>query len=149
MEANTVGIEATREFLNRARVLQREIERKERRIQTLRDMATSTTAAMSDMPRSDSPNLQRMETVLCKAADLEAEINNDMERLDMIKAETTEAISGLEDYREQQVLYGRYVGSKAWIDIAAECSCARVTVMRYHQSGVAHLAEKWAGKVDT
>ncbi len=142
MEATTAEMELTRQFLKRARVLEREIARKKCRMQTLRDMATSTTAAISDMPRSDSPNLQRMETILCKAADLESEIEKDRMRLDVIKAEITEAISGLEDFREQQVLYDRYVGDKAWSDIAAECGYARVTVLRYHQSGVAHLAEK-------
>ena len=47
MEANTVAMEAAREFLGRARELRREIDNKQRRIQTLRDMATSTTGKMS------------------------------------------------------------------------------------------------------
>ena len=77
MDAKIVAMKTAQEFLSRALTLQREIENKKRRIQTLRDMATSTTGTMSDMPRSDSPNLQRMETVLCKAADLEFEVDVD------------------------------------------------------------------------
>ena len=140
MEANTVAMEAAREFLGRARELRREIENKQRRIQTLRDMATSTTGKMSDMPRSDSPNLQRMETVLLKAADLEMEVAGDMARLDEIKQEITAAIGELTDYREQEVLYYRYVECKPWAAIATECGYHRRTIMKRHEDGIAHVA---------
>ena len=103
------AVRNTEEFLGRVRKLRNGIENKMLRIETLRDMATSTTAAVSDMPRSDSPNLQRMETVLCKVADLESEIAQDRAAMETAKAEITAALSELEDYREQQALYGRYV----------------------------------------
>ena len=140
MEANTVAMEAAREFLGRARALRREIENKKRRILTLREMATSTTGTMSDMPRSDSPNLQRMETVLLKAADLETEVAGDMARLDEIKQEITEAISELTEYREQEVLYYRYVECMSWPGIMAECGFGRRTILRRNQEGIEHLA---------
>ena len=140
MEANTVAMEAAREFLGRARELRREIDNKQRRIQTLRDMATSTTGTMSDMPRSDSPNLQRMETVLLKAADLEMEVAGDMARLDEIKQEITAAISELTEYREQEVLYYRYVECMPWAAIATECGYHRRTIMKRHEDGIAHVA---------
>ena len=141
MDAKIVAMKAAQEFLGRALTLQREIENKKRRIQTLRDMATSTTGTMSDMPRSDSPNLQRMETVLCKAADLEFEVDVDKARLDLLKADITEVLSDLEDFREQQVLYARYVAGMEWNSIATECGCARATAIRHHHSGLSHIAE--------
>ena len=145
MEANTVAMEAAREFLGRARALRREIENKQRRIQTLRDMATSTTGTMSDMPHSDSPNLQRMETVLCKAADLERELAEDKATLAAVKEEITEAICDLDEYKEQQALFGRYVECKEWEDIAKACGYHKRTVQRYHDAGVEHLAMKMGG----
>lgn len=141
MDAKIVAMKAAQEFLGRALTLQREIENKKRRIQMLRDMATSTTGTMSDMPRSDSPNLQRMETVLCKAADLEFEVDVDKARLDLLKADITEVLSDLEDFREQQVLYARYVAGMEWNSIATECGCARATAIRHHHSGLSHIAE--------
>ena len=135
-----MAMEAAREFLGRARELRREIENKQRRIQTLRDMATSTTGKMSDMPRGDSPNLQRMETVLLKAADLEMEVAGDMARLDEIKQEITAAIGELTDYREQEVLYYRYVECMPWAAIATECGYHRRTIMKRHEDGVVNLA---------
>ena len=139
MEANTVAMEAAREFLGRARALRREIENKQRRIQTLRDMATSTTGTMSDMPRSDSPNLQRMETVLLKAADLEMEVAGDMARLDEIKQEITAAIGELDDYREQEVLFYRYVNCLSWARVLIECGYSERSVFRFHDSAIEKL----------
>ena len=40
----------------------------------LLEMAASATMRISDMPRADSPNLQRMESLVCKGADLEQEV---------------------------------------------------------------------------
>ena len=147
MEANTVAMEAAREFLGRARALRREIENKERQIQALRDMATSTTGTMSDMPRSDSPNLQRMEMVLCKVADLESEIAQDRAAMETAKAEITAALSELEDYREQQALYGRYVECNAWAAIAKDCGFHIRTVQRQHDAGIEHLAVLMEGRL--
>ena len=44
------AVRNTEEFLGRVRKLRNGIENKMLRIETLRDMATSTTAAVSDMP---------------------------------------------------------------------------------------------------
>ena len=134
------AVRNTEEFLGLVRKLRNGIENKMLRIETLRDMATSTTAAVSDMPRSDSPNLQRMETVLCKVADLESEIAQERAAMETAKAEITAALSELADYREQQVLFNRYVECMPWAAVAMECGFHLRTVRRQHDSGVEHLA---------
>lgn len=141
------AVRNTEEFLGRVRKLRNGIENKMLRIETLRDMATSTTAAVSDMPRSDSPNLQRMETVLCKVADLEREIAQDRAAMETAKAEITAALSELEDYREQQALYGRYVECNAWAAIAKDCGFHIRTVQRQHDAGIEHLAVLMEGRM--
>ena len=141
------AVRNTEEFLGRVRKLRNGIEKKMLRIETLRDMATSTTAAVSDMPRSDSPNLQRMETVLCKVADLESEIAQDRAAMETAKAEITAALSELEDYREQQALYGRYVECNAWAAIAKDCGFHIRTVQRQHDAGIEHLAVLMEGRL--
>lgn len=141
------AVRNTEEFLGRVRKLRNGIENKMLRIETLRDMATSTTAAVSDMPRSDSPNLQRMETVLCKVADLESEIAQDRAAMETAKAEITAALSELEDYREQQALYGRYVECNAWAAIAKDCGFHIRTVQRQHDAGIEHLAVLMEGRM--
>ena len=146
MAVDTVRMEVAREFLDRVRELQRTIDSKGQRIETLRDMATSTTGRMSDMPRSDSPDLQRMETALCKAADLEIEIAEDLAALEKAKEEITAAICELGDYREQQVLFARYVECQSWAAIACECGYHYRTIMKQHRAGLAHLAAQMAEK---
>ena len=141
------AVRNTEEFLGRVRKLRNGIENKMLRIETLRDMATSTTAAVSDMPRSDSPNLQRMETVLCKVADLEREIAQDRAAMETAKAEITAALSELEDYREQQALYGLYVECNAWAAIAKDCGFHIRTVQRQHDAGIEHLAVLMEGRM--
>ena len=141
------AVRNTEEFLGRVRKLRNGIENKMLRIETLRDMATSTTAAVSDMPRSDSPNLQRMETVLCKVADLESEIAQDRAAMETAKAEITAALSELEDYREQQALYGRYVECNEWAAIAKDCGFHIRTVQRQHDAGIEHLAVLMEGRL--
>ena len=141
------AVRNTEEFLGRVRKLRNGIENKMLRIETLRDMAASTTAAVSDMPRSDSPNLQRMETVLCKVADLESEIAQDRAAMETAKAEITAALSELEDYREQQALYGRYVECNAWAAIAKDCGFHIRTVQRQHDAGIEHLAVLMEGRL--
>ena len=141
------AVRNTEEFLGRVRKLRNGIENKMLRIETLRDMATSTTAAVSDMPRSDSPNLQRMETVLCKVADLESEIAQDRAAMETAKAEITAALSELEDYREQQALYGRYVECNAWAAIAKDCGFHIRTVQRQHDAGIEHRAVLMEGRL--
>ena len=141
------AVRDTMEFLGQVRKLRNGIENKMLRIETLRDMATSTTAAVSDMPRSDSPNLQRMETVLCKVADLESEIAQDRAAMETAKAEITAALSELEDYREQQALYGRYVECNAWAAIAKDCGFHIRTVQRQHDAGIEHLAVLMEGRL--
>ncbi len=141
------AVRNTEEFLGRVRKLRNGIENKMLRIETLRDMATSTTAAVSDMPRSDSPNLQRMETVLCKVADLESEIAQDRAAMETAKVEITAALSELEDYREQQALYGRYVECNAWAAIAKDCGFHIRTVQRQHDVGIEHLAVLMEGRL--
>ena len=133
------AVRNTEEFLGRVRKLRNGIENKMLRIETLRDMATSTTAAVSDMPRSDSPNLQRMETVLLKAADLEMEVAGDMARLDEIKQEITAAVCEIPDYREQQALYFRYVDCLPWAEISTQTGFHRRTLMKWHESGMVHF----------
>ena len=71
---NTQGVKAgdmqARDFLNLVHRMDRSLMWKKEQIVALREMATSATSRMSDMPRSDSPNLQRMEMLVCKITDL-------------------------------------------------------------------------------
>ena len=141
METKAVDTRAARDFLGRVRELRGLIESKTRKMETLRDMAESTTGHMSDMPRSASPDLQRMETAMCKVADLELEIAEDRVAMEQAKEAITAALCDLDDYREQQVLFYRYVECLSWAHVFTESGYGKSTVYRYHDAGLTHMAQ--------
>ena len=75
-----------KEYLSQAWNIDRRINDKVAHVSRLRDMATNVSAVISDMPKSPSPNNQRMETIIARLTDTEDEINADIDRL--IKSET-------------------------------------------------------------
>ena len=63
------------------------INSKLEQVTRLRENVTNCTATLSDMPRPDSPNKQRMEETICKIVDLEHEINADIDRFEEVVAQ--------------------------------------------------------------
>ena len=63
----------TEQFLNQTFRLQEEIDKIDRNIEALRDLATSDTATLSDTPRAPSPSNSRMADIVVEIADLEQE----------------------------------------------------------------------------
>ena len=70
-----------KEYLSQAMYIDQRINSKLEQVTRLRENVTNCTATLSDMPRPDSPNKQRMEETICKIVDLEREINADIDRL--------------------------------------------------------------------
>lgn len=64
-----------KEYLKQAWNIDQRINDKLDQVARLREMATKATTTMSDMPRRSSPNPQRMESVVTRLADMEADID--------------------------------------------------------------------------
>ena len=105
----------------------------------------STTATLSDMPRSDSPNLQSMENTIVKIVDLENEINRDIDRLVDLKAEVRQLIAALENPEQQLILELRYLCFKQWSAIMEEMGISETSVYRIHGEALKNIVvpEKW------
>ena len=88
--------------------------------------------ALSDMPRPDSPNKQRMEETICKIVDLEREINEDIDRLVDLKAEARRVINAVSDPDQQLILELRYLCYKPWNEIMTELGYSEPTIYRLH-----------------
>ena len=78
----TQGEIRARAYLSRVYRMEREVNWKREQIAALGEMATSATARLGGMPRSDSPDLQRMETLVCRIADLKRELKADESALE-------------------------------------------------------------------
>ena len=121
-----------KEYLGQAYRLDQRINSKLEQISMLRDLATKATAAISDMPHSDSPNLQQMESTVLKIIDLEHEINRDIDGLVDLKRELIAAINAVDVPEYQTVLELRYLCYKTWEEIADELGYCPSNIYRLH-----------------
>ena len=93
-----------KEYLSQAFHIDQRINSKLEQVMKLRETSTKATATLSDMPRSDSPNVHRLEDTICKIIDLENEINHDIDRLVDLKREARDVIGQLSDPDQQLIL---------------------------------------------
>ncbi len=136
---------SAKEYLSQAMYIDQRINSKLEQVMTLRETATKATATLSDMPRSDSPNLQSMENTIVKIVDLENEINRDIDRLVDLKAEVRQLIAALENPEQQLILELRYLCFKQWSAIMEEMGISETSVYRIHGEALKNIVvpEKW------
>ena len=111
---------SAKDYLSQAYRIDRRINSKIEQVQSLRDLAAKATATLSDMPRSASPNIHRMEDVITKMVDLESEINADLTRLINLKHEIVTVVKCVESPELQTLLELRYLCFMTWEQIAVE-----------------------------
>ena len=121
-----------KEYLSQAMYIDQRINSKLEQVTRLRENVTNCTATLSDMPRPDSPNKQRMEETICKIVDLEREINADIDRLVDLKAEARKAINAVSDPVQQLILELRYLFYKPWLEIMEELGLSETSIYRIH-----------------
>ena len=126
-----------KEFLCQVRYVDRAIDSKLEQVERLRSEATKATSLVSDMPRSSSPNLQRLEDTIIKIIDLEHEINRDIDRLIDLKKAARVSINAMANPDERLILELRYLCYKTWPEIAEAISLSESHTHRLH--GVALL----------
>ena len=135
---NAGGAQA-RDYLNRVHRMERKLRWKREQITALRDMAASATMRISDMPRTDSPNLQRMETLVCKVADLEQEVLAEVVALEATRIDTALMICNLPNEQHQQLLTERYLRGRGWKEIADAMGYSLSHMFRLHEDALCHM----------
>ena len=128
----------TRQYLHQARSLEQTLAWKKEQIAALRAMTTDA-AKLSDMPRSDSPNLQRMEMLVCKITDLEREVEGDCVELEATRIDTALAILKLSNVQHQQLITERYLLSRDWKGIADTMGYSMSHVFRLHEDALCSM----------
>ena len=129
-----------KEYLSQVMYIDQRINSKLEQVMTLREAATKATATLTDMPRSDSPNLRSMEDTIVKIIDLENEINRDIDQLVDLKAEARRLINQVKEPDQQLVLELRYLCYKSWNEIMVELGCSEPTVYRLHGEALKKIA---------
>lgn len=128
-----------KEYLSQAMHIDQRINSKLEQVMKLRDAATKATATLSDMPRPDSPNIQSMESTICKIVDLEQEINEDIDRLVDLKAEARRVIQLITNPDQQLILELRYLCYKPWTEIMTEIGYSEATLYRLHGEALKNI----------
>lgn len=127
---------AVEQYLSRAFKINLRIKRKTKMIQELRELAEKTTATISDMPKAPSKSNSRLEDVVVRIVDLEAEIQKDLNELVDTERDILQRIRalGAENGKLQLLLELRYIEGKPWVDVAE--------ILGYGIDNVYHLHRK-------
>jgi len=121
-----------KDYLSQVRFIDSLVDSKLEQLARLKETATKATMTISDMPRSDSPDLQSMESTIVKMIDMEREINADIDRLVGLKREAQGVIDQLPDMDQRLILELRYFGFKKWPEITEELGYSEATIYRLH-----------------
>lgn len=128
-----------KDFLEQVRYVDRAIDSKLEQVERLRNESTKATSLVSDMPRSSSPNLQRLEDTIIKIIDLEHEINRDIDWLVDLKKAARVSINAMTNPDERLILELRYLCHKTWPEIAEEMGFSESNVYRLHGLALANF----------
>ena len=122
-----------KEYMAEAGRLRRRIERKENEIRTLRASAEGMMGAgNNDMPKSDSKNLHKMESAVCKIIALQEEVSGIRLELDTLMSSMREKIQAVNDDDARDLLTKRYLEFKPWKLIISDMSYCQAHVFRLH-----------------
>ncbi len=109
-----------KEYLSQAFHIDKQLKSKLEQLSVLRELATTTTQPLSDMPGSPNRNIDRMEKAIIKIMDMEKEISEEVDALLDLKNEIAQCIKAVDDIDCQLILEFRYLCFMSWEDIAAE-----------------------------
>ena len=108
-------------------------------------MTTHITQVLSDMPKSASHNNHRLQDVISRLMDTEAEVDENIDRLVDLKIEIMNTIWKVEDVNCRHLLEERYINFKSWEEIASDMNVSVRWVHKLHAKGL-ELIEKFLPK---
>lgn len=132
-----------KEYLNRARYLDREIEAKIDHLERIDSIVNRVTPVLSDMPFSLMREAEKREQLLVKMIDLKWEINAEIDELVDTKREIVKFIGKIDNNSYRLLLELRYVNLCTWEKIAEIMDVAVRHVYRLHGSALIEAEKAW------
>jgi predicted transcriptional regulator len=121
-----------REFMSQALYIDQRINSKIEQVMSLRELAGKASATLTNTKVSGTKNVHRMEDAIVKMAELEEEINAEVEVLVELKREISRIVGRVENPACQTLLSLRYLCFKRWEQIAEDMSYSIQHTHRIH-----------------
>ena len=129
-----------KEYWDKAEQLRKRIKRKKHEICILHQRAEGMgDSGMNDMPKTASPELNKMEGIICEIIALEQEVKAIQQEYDILVADMKKRIQQIDDDDARDLLTKRYLEFKPWQDIMYEMGYSESTCYRLHRTGLAIL----------
>ena len=129
------------EYLGRVRDADRHVEWLRERKDNLQMLLTDTSVHYTDMPHSDSPDLQKHQTIQAEIDEMEREIA----AAEIAKQETISEVgmmlTRLQDPLGQRALILYYLEKKRWTEVAEKMQFSIAQTYRFRDAGLAELEE--------
>ena len=136
----------TKAYLGQARFLDMRIKSKIQQIDSLRELATSCTAVLSDMPRNPNHIASNVESCVLKIIEVQEDLKDDINALVELKKEIMAAIHAVEDVELQTLLEKRYLCFLSWERIAVEMHYSIQHIYRMHDTALDAVTEILDGR---
>ncbi len=125
-----------KEYLRQAYRLDQRINSKMEQLEALNNLATKCSSTLTDMPRASNRNTSKVAEAVVKIADLQDEINRDIDQLVAIKCNIIRIIKNVDNAEYQTLLELRYLCFKSWEQIAVDMRYSIDNVYRKHRKAL-------------
>ena len=125
-----------RDYLSQAYRLDQRINSKLEQVESLNELATKVSSTLTGMPKNPNSATSTMADTVTKIIALQAEINNDIERLVDLKREMVAVIKAVANTERQTLLELRYLCFKTWEQIAVEMNYTVRNVHLLHKEAL-------------
>ena len=125
-----------RDYLSQAYRLDQRINSKLEQVESLNELATKVSSTLTGMPKNPNRASSTMADTVTKIIALQAEINNDIDRLVDLKREMVAVIKAVANTERQTLLELRYLCFKTWEQIAVEMNYTVRNVHLLHKEAL-------------
>lgn len=131
----------TKTYLKQAYRLNELIQSDQQELEDLRLLAGSVPGIdySKDKVQSSPSGDAGFTNIVMKIIELEAAINNDIERLLALKLEIRETINAVQDNEERLLLKYRYLNFMSWEDVCSYMQVSMRTAHRIHKSALENV----------
>jgi len=131
----------TKTYLKQAYRLNELIQSDQQELEDLRLLAGSVPGIdySKDKVQSSPSGDAGFTNIVMKIIELEAAINNDIERLLALKLEIRETINAVQDNEERLLLKYRYLNFMSWEDVCSYMQVSMRTAHRIHAAALANV----------